>query len=86
MTLFWAKSNALILPITVELYPDLELVLSSLLFNNLRVSENPISGVPKTFVISTEFPIRIGTLWLSTNFVVLGFKTSMDEEDILSTS
>ena len=86
MTLFWLKSNALILPITVELYPDIELVLSSLLFNNLRLSVNPISGVPKTFVISTEFPIRIGTLWLSINFVVLGFKTSIDEEDILSTS
>ena len=31
-------------------------------------------------------PILIGTLWFSTNFVVLGFSTSREEVDILSIS
>ena len=60
----------------------------NLLFLKLIVAfaSNPILGVPFIFVIWIELPIRMGTLWFSTNFVVLGFNTSRDVDDILSTS
>ena len=84
-TIFSEWSKTLASPITV---PAAAWFKPNLLFLKLIVAfaSNPILGVPFIFVTWIELPILIGTLWFSTNLVVLGFKTSRDVVDDFSIS
>ena len=83
---FWLKSKTLASPIIVPFSANL-VVFNLLLTNFIFASfPNPIAGVPFKFVSFIDVPTLIGTLWFSSNLVVLGFNISKDEVDTFSIS